>query len=83
MSLLNKSARLIRPLRRVIALQSSICALHCPPVSLADQLVDVGAARTGVDDRRPGLPAVHRMGHEFVELGEVNARPVLANLAGG
>jgi hypothetical protein len=51
-------------------------------VSLADQLVDVFAVRTWVDDRRPGLPAVHGMGHKSVELGEVNARAVVGELGG-
>jgi hypothetical protein len=61
---------------------SSIFALLCPPVGLADQLVDVLAAWIGVDDRRPGLPAVHGMGHEYVELGEVNARVVVGEFGG-
>jgi hypothetical protein len=61
---------------------SSIFALLCPPVGLADQLVDVLAAWIGVDDRCPGLPAVHGMGREYVELGEVNARPVVGEFGG-
>src|SRR4029450_12798888 len=66
----------------VIAMLSSILAFFCPPVGPADQLVDVLAAWSGVDDRCAGLPAVHGMGHEHVELAEVNAWAMVGEFGG-